>query len=127
MIYIYTHTHTGSDHNALLPRSRSLLTLVRSLLTQVRTTMRFYPGGMATRCVPNVYLTCTQVRTTMRFYPGGMGGMGQSAADNVRDKGSTMDEWQIARNARVCMYVCLCVCMYARMHVCMYVCMYVYV
>jgi len=40
------------------------------------------------------------VRTTMRFYPGGMGGMGQSAADNVRDKGSTMDEWQNARNAR---------------------------
>jgi len=38
------------------------------------------------------------VRTTMRFYPGGMGGMGQSAADNVRERGSTMDEWQNARN-----------------------------
>eukprot|EP00001_Collodictyon_triciliatum_P130254 22789_5 len=34
----------------------------------------------------------------MSFYPGGMSGMGQSAADNVRDKGSTMDEWQNARN-----------------------------
>ena len=36
-----------------------------------------------------------QVRTTMRFYPGGMGGMGQSAADNVAKRGSSLDEWQV--------------------------------
>jgi hypothetical protein len=40
------------------------------------------------------------VRTTMRYYPGGMGGLGQSAADNVRERGSTMDEWQAQRGKR---------------------------
>jgi hypothetical protein len=40
------------------------------------------------------------LRTTMRFYPGGMGGLGQSAADNIREKGSTMDEWQAQRGRR---------------------------
>jgi len=34
-------------------------------------------------------------RTTMRYFPGGMG---QTAADNIKEKGSTLDEFQNARN-----------------------------
>ena len=40
------------------------------------------------------------VRTTMRYYPGGMGGLGQTAADTVREKGSSLDEWQSQRGRR---------------------------